>query len=115
MYETIAPFVQNDMFQAFEQFNFATLELFKLLNIPRFNIINWTKYDFKAWTSAYRSYCTPHFETYAGQEMTSGDLLDWWELHQNDLQNLMDYVLKAHDALAIPNFAKKVSFDIFDD
>ncbi len=79
MYEKIAPFVENDVFRSFECFNFATLELFKMLDIATFNIMNWTVDNFKNWTKAYRSYCAMHFETYAGNEMTAGDLLDWWE------------------------------------
>ena len=93
MYEKIAPFVENDVFRSFECFNFATLELFKMLDIATFNIMNWTVDNFKNWTKAYRSYCAMHFETYAGNEMTAGDLLDWWETHQTDLINVMDFIL----------------------
>ena len=93
MYERISDFAPNDVFPSFREFNWATLELFKMMKKPMYNVKNWTKKNYKDWTDGYRSYCGNFWETYAGKEMCTGDLLDWWDIHQKDLINLMNFVL----------------------
>ncbi len=109
MYERIADFAENDVFVQFRDFNFATLELFKMLDVPTFNIINWTKDNYRNWTSAYRSYCAKYWDTYVGREMCTGDLLDWWDTHQKDLVNIMNFVLVGNHPDPIGMLTKEVN------
>ena len=89
----IEPFTVNNVFEKFESFSLATLQLFKTMGKPMYDLRNWSSGTLKRWNDTFRDYCQKYFETYAGNEMMMGDLLDWWETRRDDLVQVMEEVL----------------------
>ena len=89
----IEPFTVNNVFEKFESFSLATLQLFKTMGKPMYDLRNWSSGTLKRWNDTFRDYCQKYFETYTANEMMMGDLLDWWELRQEDLIKVMEEVI----------------------
>ena len=89
----IEPFTVNNVFEKFESFSLATLQLFKTMGKPMYDLRNWSSGTLKRWNDTFRNYCQKYFETYIGNEMMMGDLLDWWETRQEDLIKVMEEVI----------------------
>ena len=60
----------------------------------KYNMSTWSKEVYDTWSKVYRTFCSIYFETYSSFEMSSGDLLDWWEERRDVLVNMVDQCLQ---------------------
>ena len=70
-------------------------------------MINWSAGNLKKWTATYRAYCQNFFDTYVSNEMTVGDLLDWWEDKSEIIIQMIDNVLDSGCAWTPLSLLKK--------
>lgn len=76
-----------------EDFNRATLMFLKEVD-EKYDMSTWSKIVFDKWSRVYRTFCGHFFETFGTFEMSSGDLLDWWEERSEMLVNMADQCLR---------------------